>query len=112
TADHTNPGTKKPTVKNTASKLVKVMNSPGKSLRAAGFLHNLDVILAQAIQLVHQPVDLAVRGRDLGVEHRLVMQHFGGGEKNASTHLALPLPLSCWRSLGLSIAAAFWLLQP
>src|SRR6266851_7508766 len=36
--------------------------------RVGGLLHNLNLLLRQPIQLVHQPVDLPVGGVDLALE--------------------------------------------
>ncbi|CAG1011163.1 hypothetical protein ANRL4_04339 [Anaerolineae bacterium] len=42
--------------------------------------HNLDLVVGQPIQLVHQRVDLPVRRVDLALNQCLVMGGFGGGQ--------------------------------
>jgi len=42
--------------------------------------HNPNFLLAQAVQLIHEIVDLPVRGCDLALERGLVVLQFGCGE--------------------------------
>lgn len=42
--------------------------------------HNLNFLLAQAVQLIHELIDLPVRGRDLAFERGVLVLQFGRGK--------------------------------
>src|ERR1700687_4994314 len=81
TADQTKPGTRNPTVKKTTSKLAMVIGTFPKcesSCCLRLLFHDLNLLLRQPVQLVHQLVDLAVGGVDLSLQPRLLVPCFHG----------------------------------
>jgi len=83
TADHTNPGTRNPAVKKTASKLLKVIDpflSCLLSFSSRCFLHDGNLLVRQTVKLVNQPVDLPVRGVDLPLQYGLLVSRLCRGQ--------------------------------
>jgi hypothetical protein len=87
TADQTNPGTRKPTVKKTASKVVKFMGILlAPILRRGTLFDDLDFLRRQAVEFVDEVVDLPIRRGNLRFEGFLLVRRFGGGEVLGETY--------------------------